>query len=236
MNSKLRYWAIVPAAGSGQRMGAEKPKQYLSLLGRTVLEHTLERLAGHPAIQGIVVALADNDPHWGDLKFRFQTPLMTTAGGKERCHSVFNALTLLSSKADAQDWVLVHDAARPCLREADLNNLIDTVTTQNQGGLLAVPVRDTMKQADDEQRVDTTVDRSGLWHAQTPQMFRLQELQDALQQTIDAHALVTDESSAMEWAGYHPLLVKGHADNIKITQPEDLMLAEFYLKQQIKQP
>jgi len=225
-----RCWAVIPAAGVGARMQADRPKQYLPLLGKTVIEHTLQRLLLHPHISGVVVAISSDDGWWPEVKIEAGKPLWVAAGGDERCHSVLNALQTLSAQAADQDWVLVHDAARPCLRSADIDELIRRCEAHPVGGLLAVPVKDTLKRADAAQTVQETVDRDRLWHAQTPQMFRLGELRDALQQALDANALVTDEASAMERAGHAPLLVEGHADNIKITHPEDLALAELYLK------
>ncbi len=211
-------------------MQADRPKQYLSLLGKTVIERTLQRLLLHPRISGAMVAISSGDSWWPEVKVETDKPLWIAEGGDERCHSVLNALQTLSAQAAEQDWVLVHDAARPCLRSEDIDELIRRCEPHPVGGLLAVPVKDTLKRADAVQHVLETVDRTQLWHAQTPQMFRLGELRDALQQALAANALVTDEASAMERAGYAPLLVEGHADNIKITHPEDLTLAELYLK------
>lgn len=230
---KHRCWVIIPAAGVGARMAADRPKQYLSLAGKTVLEHTLARFIGHAAVSGIVVALSDNDPYWPELRIESNKPLWRAGGGAERCHSVLNALELLSQHADQEDWVLVHDAARPCVRTGDLDTLMERVREHPVGGLLAVPVRDTMKRADIAHEVQETVERNHLWHALTPQMFRLGMLREALQQALRQQLLVTDDSSAIELTGRHPLLVEGHADNIKITRPEDLALAEYYLQQQL---
>lgn len=226
-------WAVVPAAGVGKRMQSAVPKQYLPLYGRVVIEHTLQRLAAHAAIEAIVVATSDDDSYWPEIQTEYiATPVYRVAGGVERCHSVLNALIYLQDKASHGDWVLVHDAARPCLRHTDIDLLIATVTRQGQGGLLGMPVRDTMKQVDAANRVEQTIDRSRLWHALTPQMFRLGDLHAALQAALANNQLVTDEASAMELAGIQPLLVEGHGDNIKITRPQDLDLAEFYLQQQ----
>ncbi len=232
MSSSPNYWAVIPAAGVGKRMRAEVPKQYLALCGKPVIRHTLARLAAHSKIKGIVVALSENDGYWPDLDLSIDKPLWRAAGGVERCHSVLNALHVLSAHADDNDWVLVHDAARPCVRVDDINLLIESIGENVAGGLLAIPVRDTMKRSSKENTVVDTLDRNRLWHALTPQMFRLGVLRDALAQALENDALVTDESSAMELAQHKPVLVEGHADNIKITRPEDLMLAEFYLQQQ----
>ena len=227
-----RLWAIVPAAGSGRRMGANIPKQYLSLAGRTVLEHSLAALASITGLAGIVVAITSADARWSGLNLNLRTPVTTAPGGAERADSVANALAQLSQQAAPEDWVLVHDAARPCVRATDLQLLIAQLSDDPVGGLLAIPVRDTMKQADAELHCAATLDRARLWHALTPQMFRLGVLRDALASAQAAGVNITDEASAMEHAGHRPRLIEGHADNIKITRPEDLALAEFYLTRQ----
>jgi 2-C-methyl-D-erythritol 4-phosphate cytidylyltransferase len=229
---KQKYWTIIPAAGVGARMGAAIPKQYLPLKGKTVIEHTVDRFACNPHISGIVVAVSPKDCWWQDLKIACDKPLMLADGGKERCHTVLNAIEMISADASPRDWVLVHDAARPCVRMEDINTLIDTVTSLDAGGILAVPVRDTMKREGNGNSIAETVERAGLWHALTPQMFRLGELREALRKAIADDFLVTDEASAMEHLGMAPKLIEGHADNIKITRPEDLSLAEYYLSQQ----
>lgn len=227
-----RYWAVIPAAGSGRRMGADTPKQYLPLHGQSVLEHALDALFACQRISGIVLALSPDDSHWPALETRYaERRLVRVDGGAERCHSVLNALATLAEEADDADWVLVHDAARPCLRVEDLNALIDTLIPDSDGGLLGVPVSDTMKRTQPDGTITATVDRDRLWHAQTPQMFRLGQLRSALEQALARDILVTDDAAAMELAGYHPRVVCGHADNIKVTVPEDLALAEFYLEQ-----
>lgn len=230
---KNTIWAVIPAAGVGRRMQSDIPKQYLKLSGRTVLEQTTHRLSHIKEIKTIVIAISDGDPYWTDQQFDIPQGVIATSGGEERCHSVLNGLhTLEEHGATQDDWVLVHDAARPCVRPDDIRSLMTNVIRKGQGGLLAIPVRDTMKQADKNQCVEKTIDRSTLWHALTPQMFRLGELKLALSKALDDGYLVTDESSAMEHAGYLPLLVEAHGDNIKITRPEDLALAEFYLQHQ----
>jgi 2-C-methyl-D-erythritol 4-phosphate cytidylyltransferase len=224
-----RHWVVIPAAGVGARMKADRPKQYLPLCGRTVIEHTLNCFTQHPAITGIVVALSPDDPYWPGLHIESSLPLHIAAGGQERCHSVLNALHLLAQHAASDDWVLVHDAARPCLTRPDIDKLCTELNDDAVGGILAVPVRDTMKRADGAGRISATEDRNGLWHALTPQMFRLGLLTQALEQALADGFVVTDEASAVEHAGLRPKLVEGRADNIKVTRPEDLALAEFFL-------
>ncbi len=224
-----RFWAVVPAAGIGTRMGGEVPKQYLSLLGRPVIAHTLARLCNHPRISGVVGALAADDRWWPEIRTQFTRPPLVAAGGDERCDSVLNSLDALTEHASIDDWVLVHDAVRPCLRHEDIDRLMDQLWSDEVGGLLAMPVKDTMKRADGDGRISETVSRESLWHAQTPQMFRLGALRDAIRRCADAGRKVTDEAQAMEFTGARPRLVQGHEDNIKITQPEDLKLAEMFL-------
>jgi 2-C-methyl-D-erythritol 4-phosphate cytidylyltransferase len=225
-------WALIPAAGAGRRMGAAIPKQYLDLAGQPVLEYSLRLFLDHPRIRGLAIALDAADERWEALPSAHHPAILRVTGGAERCHSVLNALEALAERAAEDDWVLVHDAARPCLRREDLDLLIATLEDHPVGGLLGVPVRDTMKAANAQGEVVNTVSRAGLWHAYTPQMFRLGPLRQALRQAIAAGQLVTDDASALEIAGFQPLLVAGHADNIKITRPEDLDLAHFYLLKQ----
>lgn len=212
-------------------MASDIPKQYLPLNGKKVIEHTLEALMSHPAIKGAVVAVSENDCWWSEVKLAIDKPLWRAKGGAQRRDSVLNALELLSQHANGHDWVLVHDAARPCLRHEDIDKLITSLVDDAVGGILAVPVRDTMKRAANDNLIEYTEEREGLWHALTPQMFHLKSLLDALQRTHAEHTVVTDEASAMEFVGLHPRLIEGHADNIKITRPEDLQLASFYLTQ-----
>ena len=226
-----KFWAVVPAAGAGKRMGSELPKQYLLLGDRTVMEQTLDSLLGCQRLSGLVLALSPDDEHWSAIESRYATaPLQRVDGGAERCHSVLNSLDHLATQTDASDWVLVHDAARPCVRIEDIEQLIATLETGGQGGLLGVPVADTMKRVDDQLAITATVDRDRLWHAYTPQMFRLGELRTALREAIEAGKAVTDEANAMELAGFKPRMVQGSRDNIKITLPADLALATFYLQ------
>lgn len=231
-------WAVVPAAGIGRRMQADIPKQYMSLAGKPVLEHTLSQLLAFDRMAGVIVSLSDNDEYWESIELNFDKPVLKCKGGSQRYHSVINALEALGQYEDFdedRDWVLVHDAVRPCVSLNDISTLIETVGNEESGGLLARPVSDTIKRQGDEQAVQktvqATVEREGLWQALTPQFFPHGILKKALLKTIEDNIEVSDESSAMEYIGYKPLLVQGSATNIKITRPGDLRLAELYLKE-----
>ena len=223
-----RHYAIVPAAGSGSRFGAEKPKQYLDLLGRPLIFHTLKALTACPDIERVWVVLAPDDPwwpryDWSELGAKLET---VRCGGATRAESVTNGLQAAAMVAADDDWVLVHDAARPCISAAMLDALFADLAQDPVGGILAVPVADTLKRADTEQRVAATEPRDGLWQAQTPQMFRYGLLGDALQPCRD----VTDEAGAVEALGLKPKLVRGDATNLKVTYPADLALAAMILR------
>ncbi len=224
-----RFWVIIPAAGSGRRMGSDIPKQYLPLKGRRVIEWTLSRFLDHPAIAGVVVAISEGDQYWANLEFD-HAKLVTVTGGAERSDSVLNALHKLCEIAEDDDWVLVHDAARPCLTRGDLEQLITELGEHPVGGVLGRPMSDTVKKTNADDEVIDTPDRTQLWRAFTPQMFRLKPLIDALTAAAREGKTVTDDASAMELAGFRPRMVIGRADNIKITQPGDLQLAELYLQ------
>ncbi len=228
----VKYWAVVPAAGIGKRMGSAIPKQYLPLGDSTVIDLTLERLLSHAAIVGIIVAISPGDGWWGESDFAAHNRVKVVQGGSERCYSVLNALRVLQQEAQPHDRVLVHDAARPCVRHGDISRLIHKVGLSEDGGLLGIPVKDTMKRTNSHDVIQSTLDREGMWHAFTPQMFPLENLLQALQHALDKGEMVTDEASAMELAGYHPVMVEGGQDNIKITRPDDLALADYYLQQQ----
>ena len=231
MQAEANYRVVVPAAGAGRRMASGTPKQYLEIGAKTVIEHTLDALFACKRIRSIVVVVSADDDTWPGLAARYSSQsIETVTGGEERCHSVHNALVHIAQTADANDWVLVHDAARPCLRPADIDTLIDTLAGDKTGGLLGVPVADTMKQVSADGQIEQTVSREGLWHALTPQMFRLGPLQVALDKALSSGCVVTDEAAAMELAGHRPRMIQGHRDNIKITLPADLALAEFYLQ------
>lgn len=233
MKTSNRIWCVVPAAGVGKRFGSAKPKQYLDLNGKTVVENTLNRLLSLSEITQVVVALSAEDTHFKALKVAKDSRIKTVIGGNERCHSVLNGLRYLSEIGADQDWVLVHDVARPCVRADDVRKLLQQVEQFDAvGGILACPARDTMKRGNRINQIEATVDRSQLWHALTPQLFRLGELRRAIEAAQEEGLLVTDESTAMERQGYHPLLVEGQHDNIKITHPLDLALTELYIQRQ----
>jgi 2-C-methyl-D-erythritol 4-phosphate cytidylyltransferase len=235
-HARQACWAVIPAAGGGSRMGADRPKQYLPLAGKTVIRHVLERFGRHPLIAGIVVALAPNDEYWEDLARNRDKPVVAVKGGAERHLSVLNALHRLKDMAEPRDWVLVHDAARPCLRASDLDRLIDLVLDHPVGGLLAVPVADTLKRVDEQGNVVLgTLSRERVWRALTPQMFRLGELTGAIERAASEGVCVTDEAGAMEHAGFRPRIVEGSPDNIKVTTPADLALADLFLRRQMQE-
>jgi len=227
-----KYWVVVPAAGSSRRMASSGlPKQYLQLAGRSVIEWALAPFLERPDCARIVVVVAEQDRHWREQALAHHHPKISTAiGGAERVDSVRAGLRALVSLANQDDWVLVHDAARPCLRATDLSRLIDEVADDGVGGLLGAPVVDTLKRADASDRVHATVSRESLWRALTPQMFRYGVLDRALRAAQDAGVVPTDEAQAVEALGLQPRLVRGDPDNIKITQPEDIERAERLLK------
>ncbi|MDC7824245.1 MULTISPECIES: 2-C-methyl-D-erythritol 4-phosphate cytidylyltransferase [Pseudomonadaceae] len=217
------FWVVIPAAGIGSRMRADRPKQYLQLAGRTILEHTLDCFLDHPRLKGLVLSLAADDPFWPALPCATDPRIQRVEGGAERADSVLaGLLRLVELGAQEGDWVLVHDAARPNLARSDLDRLLAELADDPVGGLLAVPARDTLKRIGADGRVAETVDRSLIWQAYTPQMFRFAALHRALADALVAGVAVTDEASALEWAGQAPKLVEGRADNLKITRPEDL--------------
>ena len=234
MDDSPKYWCVVPAAGVGKRMGAALPKQYLTLAGKTVIEHTVERLICLSKIINVVVVVVAEDQYWEQLEISNHGKVRTVAGGQERFQSVLNGLEWLRQAAADDDWVLVHDAARPCVRPSDIEKLIEQLNDSSVGGLLASPIQNTVKQCDAQRQVLKTVDRGRYWHAYTPQMFRFGLIYRALVQADNKENKVTDEASAVEALGFHPLLVEGARDNIKITHSEDLVLAEAFLKKQME--
>ncbi|MCU5773004.1 2-C-methyl-D-erythritol 4-phosphate cytidylyltransferase [Erwiniaceae bacterium BAC15a-03b] len=220
--------AVVPAAGIGSRMLSECPKQYLTIGTQTILEHSIASLLAHPAVTRVIVALSDDDVQFKQLAIAQDQRITTVTGGRQRADSV---LAGLQAAGDAE-WVLVHDAARPCLHADDLARLLAIASSSRVGGILAAPVRDTMKRAEPgKEAIAHTVEREALWHALTPQFFPLDLLRTCLLRALNDGATITDEASALEHCGYHPELVPGRSDNIKVTRPEDLALAAFYLTQ-----
>ncbi|TLY50744.1 MAG: 2-C-methyl-D-erythritol 4-phosphate cytidylyltransferase [Gammaproteobacteria bacterium] len=231
-SARPALWCVVPAAGRGTRFRSAIPKQYLPLAGKSLLLHTLERLAAHPHIAGLVVALAPGDAHWPQLTQIAGKPVRIADGGDERADSVLAGLHALARDLRADDFVLVHDAARPCVRAEDISQLIELGMPAG-GALLAAPLRDTLKRADADGRSATTESRESRWRALTPQLFRHGELVAALESARAAGIAVTDEAMAMERAGHRPLLVEGAESNIKVTTPADFALAEFLLAREV---
>lgn len=235
-NNASKYWLVIPAAGSGQRMRSIIPKQYLQINGKTVLEHTLSLFMQRDDIVQTVVCIAEGDEVAPKLSVFSNSKVTHTLGGASRAESVLNGLLALNDKTSDDDWVLVHDAARPCLSACVLQRLFDELDGDAVGGILAVPVKDTLKLKCESMgdsgvpRIETTLDRSTIWQAQTPQMFRYKLLKDALSLAIEHNIEITDEASALEAAGHKPKLIEGETRNLKITTPEDLELAEFLLK------
>jgi len=226
--SAAPLWCVVPAAGRGTRVGGQVPKQYLPLAGQPLLWHTLRRLAVQPQLAGLLVVLDAADAHWPGWTTCNGRPVLTTIGGAERCDSVLAGLAALPDSVRAEDFVLVHDAARPCVRTSDISRLIE-LAARNDGGLLGAPLRDTLKRADGRGCSILTEPRELRWRAFTPQLFRRGQLTTALRAATREGVIVSDEAMAMERAGFAPLLVEGAEDNLKITTPADFVLAEFLL-------
>lgn len=222
-------WAVVPAAGLGKRMRSERPKQYLPLLGKTVIEHSIAALLKLP-LKGLLVVTHPDDGNWSHLPIISKANIETVTGGDERHHSVLNALLALEGRAEDSDWVLVHDAVRPCVDVACIQRLIEQLSEHPVGGLLGYPLSDTLKKVDGSQQVTATVDRDGMWAAATPQLFRYGVLLRAMRQASDKHSTATDEAMAVENLGLQPQMVVGRRDNIKITVPGDLELAALILE------
>lgn len=226
-------WAVIPAAGSGSRMGVVIPKQFMMLLDKPVLAHTLDRLGLHPRLRGIQVATAAKKTQWDVIAEHVahltrEKLLPVCAGGESRAQSVLRGLEALGAHADSRDWVLVHDAARPCLRQTDIDALLQALDAGAEGAILGAPVADTLKRVH-EGVIQETVPRQQLWRAFTPQAFRLGSLRTALSEALCQGVEITDEASAIEWTGGHPRMVQGHADNLKITLSEDMDMAASVL-------
>lgn len=231
MSESERFWGVVPAAGVGKRMQSDRPKQYLLLGAITVIEQTLFQLLKADCFAGIAVAISPEDPYWPTLSCSQQEKIIRADGGQERADSVLSALNALSNKASDNDWVLVHDAARPCIKTSDIHRLIHALKSDAVGGILALPSHDTLKNVRQGEIVGS-VDRNKVWRALTPQMFRYGALKKVLELAREKGQVVTDEASAFELNGFQPKIVEGQTGNIKITRPEDLILAKFYLEQE----
>jgi 2-C-methyl-D-erythritol 4-phosphate cytidylyltransferase len=227
MINKNTIAAIVPAAGVGRRMQHNTPKQYIQLAGKTILEHTLAKLSTLLQLESIVVAVSDSDPYFDELPFTDKR-IVRASGGNERADSVLNALLFLTP--NPPQWVLVHDAARPLVNITDIQRLISECITADEGGILASKVKDTIKRG--HNYAEQTVPRDDLWQALTPQFFKYDDLKSALQNALASGVTITDEASAIEWVNKPVKLIAGRSDNIKITTPADLELAEFLLHKQ----
>ncbi|MBT3206334.1 MAG: 2-C-methyl-D-erythritol 4-phosphate cytidylyltransferase [Gammaproteobacteria bacterium] len=230
MDKSSQYWVVIPATGIGQRMKTACPKQYIQLSDKSILEHTLDNLLSHPRVTGAVVIINKNDEYWEKLNYEHDKPVLLCIGGEQRHHSVYNGLFRLKQHTEDNPYVLIHDAVRPFVSHDDLNLLLDALDESDDGALLAVPVADTLKFANDNQVVKTTHSRDNLWRAFTPQAFKLDKISSALENVINNNLEITDDSSAMELMGARPKLVPGDVQNIKITTPQDLILAEKLIK------
>lgn len=231
MMNNCRFWAVIVAAGNGRRMGTDLPKQYLPLVGKTVIEHAAHALLVSPLIQKVVVVISPQDRYWQYLAISQHPKIMTAIGGAERLDSCLSGLLALQPIAQEHDWVLEHDGARPCLTADGLASLIKQLSAEAVGGLAAYPVSDSMKRSDATQHVLTGIERNNLWHALTPQMFRYGLLRKALTNAKTQAIITTDSASAIELIGYRPKLIHFTKRNIKITEPEDLTLARYFLEQ-----
>ena len=229
-----RAWAVIPAAGSGSRLGADRPKQYLDLLGQSVLWHTVQQFLSDPRFAGVMLALAPSDPFFPDSDVA-ALAVLTCSGGASRQASVLAAVDALATRADAQDWLFVHDAARPLLLRSDLDALFAVLANEPVGALLGAPVADTLKRRGNDGHVQETVARDGLWRALTPQVFRYGILRSALMRAEQGGVSLTDDTAAVEQLGYFAALVRGRDDNLKITQGQDLLIAEQILRFQREQ-
>jgi len=234
MSNNNRLWVVIPAAGIGKRMGVDIPKQYITVCDKAIIEHTVEKFTSRNDLQGILVALSNSDQHWSTLELSKNNKITTVTGGEERYKSVYNALCSLKNKAGDDDWILVHDAVRPCITTFEIDQFIADLDHLNGiGGILALPCFETMKKANTNHEIEETIDRKFIWHAQTPQMFRYKKLFLAIEKIMNENIFITDEAMAMELAGYKPILIQGTHSNIKITDQNDLKYLESFLRQEI---
>ncbi|MBN6521641.1 2-C-methyl-D-erythritol 4-phosphate cytidylyltransferase [Acinetobacter pittii] len=229
--SQTKLWAVIPAAGSGSRFSKTELKQYQYIQNTTVLEHTVRRISQLP-LNGYVLAIGTQDTFAQTLAFHDMDKAHFCMGGAERVHSVLNALNHLLTFADENDWVLVHDAARPCVTIECLNALVEQAIKSNHSAILAIPVRDTLKQVRVDNYINKTISRDSLWQAQTPQIAKIGKLKKAIEYALENNIAITDEASALEYMGETVQVVMGRSDNIKITYPDDLELARLILQSQ----
>ena len=232
MSVAEKVWAVVPAAGIGSRFGGALPKQYVRVNGTPIIGHTLDVLLSHPLIDDVFVAIKAGDAEWLNADYVDHPQITTVTGGATRSQSVFNGLLALSEHAKPDDWVMVHDAVRPCLTQQLIDKLLTTLAGHTVGGLLGVPAVDTLKSVNSQDEILGTLSRECIWHAQTPQVFRYKVLFEALKKAVEEGFQVTDESSAVERLGFLPKMVMGAYSNRKITTPEDLFLLSSRLRQE----
>ena len=230
MPKKNKYWVVIPAAGIGRRMGSNIPKQYVSVNGKTIVEHTIDNFIGRKEIENICIAISESDKHWPALPISKNKKIITTIGGSERYESVYNALCALKDKANDDDWVLVHDAVRPCLKKSIIDRLITDISSNDVGGILALPCFETMKKVNNNRYIEETINREIIWRAQTPQVFKYKKLLLAIEKAINENIHITDEAMAMELLNYKPIVIMGDEKNIKITHQIDLKHLELFLK------
>ncbi|MDW3095191.1 MAG: 2-C-methyl-D-erythritol 4-phosphate cytidylyltransferase [Gammaproteobacteria bacterium] len=230
MSTVPKCWAVIPAAGIGERVGSSLPKQYLKIAGKTILEHAISPFIKNSCIAGITIALNQQDVHFDELNIKTRSQkIHTVIGGATRAHSVLNALNSFEAQLDKDDFVLVHDAARPCLTMSDLEKLIGVCIQHDVGGIVGSPMPDTIKQVE-KGNIENTLDRENIWRAYTPQMFKFEVLRSAILKAFADNVRITDEANALEYVGYKPCMVEGDSQNLKITTAEDVSIAEMILQ------
>ena len=231
MPKSNKYWVVIPAAGIGKRMGDDIPKQYISVCGKTVIEHTIDNFISRNEIENICISISESDNYWPTLPISKNEKIITTVGGDERYESVYNGLRAIQDKATENDWVLVHDAVRPCLKKSIIDRLITDISSHDVGGILALPCSETMKRVNNSNEVEETINRQTAWRAQTPQMFKYKKLLLAIEKVINEDIFITDEAMAMELSNHKPIVILGDENNIKITHKTDLKYLELFLEE-----
>jgi len=231
MPKSNKYWVVIPAAGIGKRMGDDIPKQYISVCGKTVIEHTIDNFIDRNEIENICISISESDNYWPTLPISKNEKIITTVGGSERYESVYNGLRAIQDKATENDWVLVHDAVRPCLKKSIIDRLITDISSHDVGGILALPCSETMKRVNNSNEVEETINRQTTWRAQTPQMFKYKKLLLAIEKVINEDIFITDEAMAMELSNHKPIVILGDENNIKITHKIDLKYLELFLEE-----